>query len=104
MTQLLANIVVFGLDPQQAVEAPRFASYSFPLTSMDALYEPGLLRCEAGVGAETLAELSSRGHNVEDWGDRNYLAGGLCAIQVDPESGILTAGADFRRDCYAMGR
>ncbi len=104
MTQLLANITAFGLDPQQAVEAPRFATYSFPLTSMNARYEPGVLRCESGIGVETFDALSVRGHQVEDWGDRNYLAGGLCVIQVDAERGTLTAGADFRRDCYAMGR
>jgi gamma-glutamyltranspeptidase/glutathione hydrolase len=104
MTQLLANIEVFGLDPQEAIEAPRFASFSFPLTGMFGRYEPGVLRCESGVGTDTIAELSSRGHIVEDWGERNYLAGGLCAIQVDHDRGTLTAGADFRRDAYAMGR
>ncbi len=104
MTQLLANITVFDLNPQEAVEAPRFASYSFPLTGMNGRYEPGLLRCESGIGKKTIDDLSARGHQVKDWGDRNYLAGGLCAIQIDSDRGTLTAGADFRRDCYAMGR
>ena len=104
MTQLFLNIVEFGMNPQLAVEQPRFASFSFPLTGMSGIYEPGLLRCEPGIGAEAMSKLSARGHRVEDWGRRNYEAGGLCAIVVDQERGSLTAGADYRRECYAIGR
>ena len=104
MTQLFLNIVEFGMDPQLAVEQPRFASFSFPLTGMSGIYEPGMLRCEPGIGAQAMSELNARGHKVEDWGRRNYEAGGLCAIVVDHERGSLTAGADYRRECYAIGR
>ena len=30
MLQTLLNRIAFGMDPQSAVEAPRFATYSFP--------------------------------------------------------------------------
>ena len=33
MTQVFLNIVVFGMEPQAAVEAPRFATYSYPSSS-----------------------------------------------------------------------
>ncbi len=104
MTQFFLNLVEFNMDPQQAVEAPRFASYSFPLTSMDHPYEPGVLRCESVIDQEVLKALAARGHKVEDWGERNWNAGGVCAIQVDSERGTLTGGADYRCDCYAIGR
>jgi hypothetical protein len=41
--------------------------------------------------------------SVEDWGSRNYDAGGLCAIVVDQDRGALIDGADYRRECYAIG-
>lgn len=104
MTQVFLNVVEFGMNAQQAVEMPRFASYSFPLTGMSGTYEPGVLRCESGIGESVLNGLSGRGHAVEDWGQRNYLAGCLCAITVDHERGTLTAGADYRREAYAIGR
>ena len=104
MTQFFLNVVEFNWSPQQAVEAPRFASYSFPGTEMDHPYKPGGLSCESQIDPQVLEALAARGHKVEDWGERNSHAGALCAIQVDSERGTLTGGADSRRDSYAIGR
>ncbi|RPI41692.1 MAG: gamma-glutamyltransferase family protein, partial [Betaproteobacteria bacterium] len=41
MTQVFLNIVVFGMEPQAAVEAPRFATYSYPSSSAPHAYHPG---------------------------------------------------------------
>ncbi len=49
MLQVLLNITVFGMNPQQAVEAPRFASYSFPDSFEPHSYSPGLLYVENRV-------------------------------------------------------
>ena len=51
------------------------------------------------------AALTARGHDVSvthDW-ERMSMAV-LSAILVDTESGVLSAGADPRRDAYAIGR
>jgi gamma-glutamyltranspeptidase/glutathione hydrolase len=104
MTQLFVNVVTFGLDIQSAIEAPRFASFSFPSSFAPNPHYPGLLMAEARIPAETRDALSALGHAVEAWPERTRKAGALCGIRIDAETGFLHAGADFRRAGYAMGR
>ena len=42
-------MTVFEMNPQQAVEAPRFASYSFPDSFEPHSYSPGVLHVESRV-------------------------------------------------------
>ena len=51
-----------------------------------------------------MSELKRRGHNVEMWDDWDIRAGNLAAIEIDHERGILRAGADSRREGYAIAR
>ena len=79
MTQLFMNITEFGMNPQEAIEAPRFASYSFPLTNIMNNYEPGVLRCEKNIKENVIDNLSKLGHKIKLWDQKSYLAGGtLC--------------------------
>ncbi len=105
MVQMFLNIVAFGMDPQSAIEAPRFTSLNFPNSFWPHAYLPGRLNVEGRIDAATRAALSARGHDVSvtnDW-ERMSMAV-LSAILVDTESGVLSAGADPRRDTYAIGR
>ena len=104
MTQVFLNIVEFGMDPQEAIEAPRAISYSFPGSSWPHPYLPGRLNLEGRIDEVTANALESLGHDVERWPDWTELAGGACAILVDRERGILEGGADPRRESYALGR
>ncbi len=104
MTQLFLNIVEFGMEPQEAIEAPRAISYSFPGSSWPHPYLPGRLNLEGRIDEATANALKSLGHDVERWPDWTELAGGACAIVVDRERGILLGGADPRRESYALGR
>ena len=103
MLQALLNIIVFAMDTQEAVEAPRFATYSFPDSFEPHAYHPGRLSLESGIGAASGDRLAARGHTVERWPERTWRAGAVCAIRADRESGVLSAGADPRRPCYAVG-
>jgi gamma-glutamyltranspeptidase/glutathione hydrolase len=103
MVQVFLNQAVFGMDPQSACEAPRFASYSWPESSLPHSYRPGHLCVEEDVGAATGEALAALGHRVEWWPGRKYLAGSVCTIQSDPRSGVKWAGADPRRTAYAIG-
>jgi gamma-glutamyltranspeptidase/glutathione hydrolase len=104
MAQLLQNVMTFGLDVQSAIEAPRFASFSFPSSFAPNPHNPGLLMIEARIDEEVRNALSRLGHRVEVWPERTRKAGALSAIRIDHETGFLHAGADFRRAGYAMGR
>ncbi len=104
MTQMFLNMVEFGMDVQQAVEAPRVSTWSFPNSFWPHAYYPGLVGAEGRISGETIGELRARGHDVDVWNDWTPRMGALCGIEVDRERGALFAGADLRRDGYAMGR
>jgi len=103
MLQVFLNVVVWGMDPQAAVEAPRFATYSFPSSSEPHAYHPGRLNLEKRVDAGTVEALARMGHKTAPWSEIDWRAGAVCAIRVDHETGVLHAGADPRRPCYALG-
>ncbi len=103
MAQTLLNIDAFGMNPQQAVEAPRFASYSFPQSFAPHAYHPGLLKLEGRIDRSVGEELSDMGHKVEWWGEWEWMAGAMCTIRRDLNTGLLESGADPRRACYALG-
>ena len=103
MLQVLCNITLFGMDPQDAIEHPRIATYSFPDSFEPHAYYPGRLCIEGRIPRETGEALAAKGHQVAWWPDRIWRAGAVCAVQADLQSGILTAGADPRRASYAVG-
>jgi gamma-glutamyltranspeptidase/glutathione hydrolase len=102
MLQAFLNIVAFGLDPQQAVEAPRFASASFPNSFAPHAYHPGRLNVETSIPEGVRVELEKRGHRLHLWPERAWRAGAVCAIVIDPDTGVLKAAADPRRMNYAL--
>jgi gamma-glutamyltranspeptidase/glutathione hydrolase len=104
MAQLFVNVVTFGFDLQSAIEAPRFASFSYPSSFAPNPSYPGLLMVEARISRDVRDALKALGHDVEAWPERTRKAGALCAIRIDSEAGFLHASADFRRAGYAMGR
>jgi gamma-glutamyltranspeptidase/glutathione hydrolase len=103
MLQVFLNINVFGMDPQTAVEAPRFANYSFPGSFEPHPYYPGRLQLESRIDRATGDELASRGHKVYWWDEMTWLAGSVCTIVNDHENGVLHGGADPRRPAYVLG-
>ena len=105
MTQVAINLLCHGLDVQAAIEAPRFATYSFPSSFAPFEYFPGLLKLEGRIDPATGDELAKRGHTVEWWGDWTWKAGGVCTVVVtDGQEKHLAAGADPRRANTALGR
>jgi gamma-glutamyltranspeptidase/glutathione hydrolase len=98
--QLILNVMVFGMNPQQAVEALRFSSQSVTNSFYPRAYHPGQLNIEVGMPEETVRQVAARGHRVERVG-----ACGIGAIvtQRDPEHGVLVSGADPRRPTYGIG-
>lgn len=103
MLQSFLNIAVFGMDVQQAVEAPRFATFSFPNSFEPHTYYPGRLNLEGALGSERGERLSALGHKVEWWPERTWRAGGMCMVAKDEKTGLLSGGADPRRPSYAVG-
>ena len=103
MLQVFLNVNVFGMDAQSAIEAPRFANYSFPGSFEPHDYFPGRLYLEARIPKATGDELAQLGHKVYWWDEWTWLAGAPCTIVVDHKTGVLHGGADPRRPAYVLG-
>lgn len=101
--QVFLNIVEFGMDPQAAVEAPRFITFSHPNSFYPHQYHPGLLRVEGRIGEDVSQQLKEWGHKVQRWPDRTERAGSVCVAGLPLENGVLQAGADNRRESVALG-
>ena len=107
MLQGFLNVSVFGMTPQQAVEAPRFAAFAWP----DSFYPhgevPARVSLEGRFPEPVAADLRRRGHDVVTWPDFEFDAGGL-ALAMDlaapAERRVMAAAADPRRSGYALGR
>ena len=104
MLQVLMNILLFGMNPQAAVEAPRFATYSFANSFAPHDAYPGRLNLEARIAQQIETELTARGHDVRMWPEWSPLAGAVCLIYQDLERGTLAGAADPRRPAMAAGR
>ena len=104
MVQTFLNIVAFGMNPQEAVEQPRVVPWNFPNSFWPHTYLPGRLNVESRIPESTVQELSRRGHDIVVLADWAAAMGSMSAIAVDQETGVLKAGADPRRDAYAVGR
>ena len=54
LLQVFLNIHVFGMTPMEAIEAPRFATFSYPRSSSPHPFDPGLLKLEKRIPAARL--------------------------------------------------
>lgn len=101
--QMVVNMAVLGMNPQQALDVPRW-SLSGPHDGMGAQEEGGLLMIEEGWDFEVMAEMHRRGHRLAPvtGAGRSGFGGGQI-ITRDPETGVLTGGSDPRKDGAAVG-
>ncbi len=101
MLQVFLNATVFGLPLQEAVEAPRVATRSFPDSFWPHAGAPGKVEAERRLARETREALRGLGHDVTDWPEWEWRAGAVCAVQVAAD-GTRWAGADPRRGSHAI--
>jgi len=88
ITQVIQNVMTFGMTPQQAVEAPRWRSYG------------QRLGVEPGIPEAVRSALAARGHNVVVQ-QPSAEFGGIQAILILP-NGSKMVGSDFRREAYGI--
>jgi gamma-glutamyltranspeptidase/glutathione hydrolase len=98
--QTLLNVVDFGMNVQEAIEAPRWATRSFPASPFPHTMYPGEMSVEARVPEAVRTALIARGHKLKVGGP--WTMGSLAAIVVDLKTGVLSAGTDPRVDAYAI--
>ena len=97
--QLMLNMLLWDMNPQEAVEAPRFASQSVTNSFYPHTYYPGQLGIEPGILQSARYELSAMGHDIVTVGSAGM---GATVSTRDPETGALASSGDPRRACYAI--
>ncbi|MCY3610859.1 MAG: gamma-glutamyltransferase [Gemmatimonadetes bacterium] len=103
LLQVFLNVVVWGMSPEQALDQPRFGSYNFPATGSEVNTSPAVLRLEDRIPAETAEALREMGHDVESWGLWNWRACAPTVTWRDPETGVMIAAGDVRRETASLG-
>jgi gamma-glutamyltranspeptidase / glutathione hydrolase len=98
--QTLLNIVDFGMNVQQAIEAPRWTTRAFPASPTPHTMYPGDLQVEDRIPQAVRAELLSRGHKLSVSGA--FSIGSNAAIVSDAGKSIVAAGADPRNSAHAL--
>ncbi|CQR53929.1 gamma-glutamyltransferase [Paenibacillus riograndensis] len=93
---LLTRMLHYGMDPQAAVDAPRFV---WGRTWGEPTQE---LKVERRVAPEVLSKLSEAGHLVRSVGDYDGIVGHAHAISIDA-NGYRSGGTDPRCDGAAIG-
>jgi gamma-glutamyltranspeptidase/glutathione hydrolase len=100
--QTLLNIVDFGMNVQQAIEAPRWTTRAFPASPFPHTMYPGDLSVEASIPEAVQKLLASKGHKLQV--ARAWSLGANAAILIDPRTGVLNAGVDPRTEGYAWAK
>lgn len=100
-TEVLMNIIDFGMNAQEAGDAPRIdhAGSSEPTGEKSA--GVGTIYLESGFPYETVRALLNMGHNVGFQLPGSY--GGYQAIMVNPETKVYHGASESRKDGMAAG-
>ncbi len=102
--QVLSNLIDLRLNPQQALDMPRFRLNADIGKGVGAEDAGGEVLLEEGFAQETIAALRNKGHHITPLsGQKRVSFGGGQVIWRDPTSGVLIAGSDPRKDGCAMG-
>lgn len=91
LLQIVNNMLLFDMTPQEAIEAPRFRSYGGVRVALENRVTP-----------ETVDGLLARGHDlglIDGW---TATFGGAQTIVYDAANGVLTVGSDPRREAYGL--
>jgi gamma-glutamyltranspeptidase / glutathione hydrolase len=89
--QMLLNRLDFGLNVQASIEAPRVRAY-----------ERTIVEVESRIPEATRVALVELGHEVRPLEQWSWRVGGGHGIARDPDTGVLSGGADPRRDGQAL--
>ncbi len=93
LLQVMLNVLEFGMNPQQAVEAPRLESAHLVSSFDNHPFSPGLLYLDERFDPAVAKALAARGHETRT---RVRWMNGAAPVllRVDPASGAIEAGAD----------
>jgi gamma-glutamyltranspeptidase/glutathione hydrolase len=101
LLQVFLNVAEFGMNPQEAVEAPRFNSQAMYSSFDDHSDKPLVLDLEKRIPQEVFRQLRARGHKLNVQGEWDN----SCAptvVEYNATTRVIKAGADVRGHRYAL--
>jgi gamma-glutamyltranspeptidase/glutathione hydrolase len=98
--QVLLNILEFGMNLQEAGDAPRFRHLGSSSPRGDVMTDGGAVALESGIPEAVRAVLREKGHRLVD---RRGGFGGYQAIRYDEENDVYRAASESRKDGMAAG-
>lgn len=98
--QILVNMIDFGMNVQEAGDAPRMRHDGSSEPTGQVMTDGGTVNLEFGFSKETLAKLLLMGHRLKV-GSGGY--GGYQGIRYDPASGVFFGATESRKDGIAAG-
>lgn len=98
-TQIVINMIDFGMNTQEAGDAPRIVHHGSSEPTGQQMTDGGNVALESGFGQKVGAELKRRGHKVTSGG--SY--GGYQAIRYDAKRGVYFGASESRKDGSAIG-
>ncbi len=98
--QIVANLIDFGMNLQEAGDAPRIHHKGSSQPTGEKMEDGGIVNLETGFDYEVIRDLMRRGHNIQ-FAFGPY--GGYQAIMLDPDSGVYSGASESRKDGQAAG-
>ena len=98
--QIVMNLVDFGMNLQEAGDAPRVVHSGSSQPTGQQMTEGGIVQLESGFPYESVRELLKKGHEI-----RHALGifGGYQAIRYDAEQDVYYGASESRKDGQAAG-
>jgi gamma-glutamyltranspeptidase/glutathione hydrolase len=98
--QVVVNLVDFGMNLQEAGDAPRIRHAGSSQPTGEQMTDGGTLYLETGIAYSEIRKLLGMGHQVQ-FSRGGY--GGYQAIKRDPDTGVLYGASESRKDGQAAG-
>jgi gamma-glutamyltranspeptidase/glutathione hydrolase len=98
--QILCNLIDFGMNLQEAGDAPRFRHAGSSEPDGSVMTDGGTLFLESGIDPEVVRELINLGHRVSRSASE---FGGYQGIWIDLERRVLIGASESRKDGCAIG-
>ncbi|MDA2937951.1 gamma-glutamyltransferase [Acidobacteria bacterium AH-259-A15] len=108
MLQAFLNVVLFGMNVQQAVEAPTVTSSGFRASMYPGRIR-GMLTMPRVLAEKVAKALASKGHRVEvmalqqPYAQTPSGAGAVKMLMIDPVTGVMHGGVSPAKNDYVLG-
>ncbi len=99
-TQIVMNMIDFGMNPQEAGDAPRIDHSGSSEPTGERMEDSGNVTLESGYSYETIRDLMRKGHKV-GFGLGGY--GGYQAIMYDTKNKVYHGASESRKDGHSAG-